>query len=109
LDQAHIGGQINCTGGQFSNPGGVALNADSLTVDGGMFCGEGFSATGEVRLPGAHIGVQLSCTGGQFSNPDGTALNTDGLQPFKYATVEESSMLEEIEASLQQLSKKGGP
>jgi hypothetical protein len=38
-----------------------------------------------------------------------TALNTDGLQPFKYATVEESSMLEEIEASLQQLPKKGGP
>ena len=38
-----------------------------------------------------------------------TALNTDGLQPFKYATVEASQMLEEIEASLQQLSKKGGP
>jgi hypothetical protein len=37
-----------------------------------------------------------------------TALNTDGLQPFKYATVDESSMLEEIEASLQQLPKKGG-
>jgi hypothetical protein len=37
-----------------------------------------------------------------------TALNTDGLQPFKYATVEESSMLEEIEASLQELFKKGG-
>src|SRR2546421_1769580 len=38
-----------------------------------------------------------------------TALNTDGLQPFKYATVEESAMLDEIEASLQQLGKKGGP
>jgi hypothetical protein len=37
-----------------------------------------------------------------------TALNTDGLQPFKYATVEASKMLDEIEASLQQLSKKGG-
>src|SRR5213082_1424784 len=37
-----------------------------------------------------------------------TALNTDGLQPFKYATVEASEMLEEIEASLQQISKKGG-
>src|SRR6266566_2106366 len=37
-----------------------------------------------------------------------TALTTDGRHPFKYATVEESSMLEEIEASLQQLSKKGG-
>jgi len=31
----------------------------------------------------------------------------DGLQPFKYATVEASQMLEQIEASLQQLLKKG--
>ncbi len=37
-----------------------------------------------------------------------TALNTDGLQPFSYATVEASAMLEEIEASLAQLEKKGG-
>ena len=37
-----------------------------------------------------------------------TALNTDGLQPFKYATLEASQMLDEIEASLQQLAKKGG-
>jgi hypothetical protein len=36
-----------------------------------------------------------------------TALNTDGLQPFKYATVQASEMLEEIEASLQHLLKKG--
>jgi len=38
-----------------------------------------------------------------------TALNTDGLQPFKYATVEASAMLDEIEASLQQLCEKKGP
>ena len=37
-----------------------------------------------------------------------TGLNTDGLQPFKYATVEASALLDEIEASLEQLSKKGG-
>src|ERR1700694_3180677 len=37
-----------------------------------------------------------------------TALNTDGLQPFKYATVEASQILDEIEASLQHLSTKGG-
>jgi hypothetical protein len=37
-----------------------------------------------------------------------TALNTDGLQPFTYATVEATPMLEEIEASLEHLSKKGG-
>jgi hypothetical protein len=36
-----------------------------------------------------------------------TALNTDGLQPFQYATVEATQMLDEIEASLQQLPKKG--
>ncbi len=37
-----------------------------------------------------------------------TALNSDGLQPFKYATVEASQMLDEIEASLEHLDKKGG-
>jgi len=37
-----------------------------------------------------------------------TALNTDGLQPFKYATVQASKILDEIEASLEQLGKKGG-
>jgi hypothetical protein len=37
-----------------------------------------------------------------------TALNSDGLQPFKYATVEASAMLDEIETSLEQLGKKGG-
>ena len=38
-----------------------------------------------------------------------TALNTDGLQPFKYATLEASQMLEEIEANFEQLAKKGDP
>lgn len=37
-----------------------------------------------------------------------TALNTDGLQPLKYATVEAADLFDEVEASLQQLSKKGG-
>jgi hypothetical protein len=36
-----------------------------------------------------------------------TALNTDGLQPFNYATVEANQALDEVEASLQQLEKKG--
>jgi len=43
-----------------------------------------------------------------YANGVLTALNTDGLQPFKYATIEASQMLEQIEASLQQLLKKGG-
>ena len=36
-----------------------------------------------------------------------TALNTDGVQPFTYATVESAPALDEVEASLQQLEKKG--
>ena len=36
-----------------------------------------------------------------------TALNTDGLQPFTYATVEAAQALDEVEASLQQLEKRG--
>lgn len=43
-----------------------------------------------------------------YANGMLAALNIDGLQPFKYATVEASQMLEQIDASLQQLGKKGG-
>jgi hypothetical protein len=46
-------------------------------------------------------GVQQVCQAvDEYATGIVTALNTDGLQPFKYATVEERSMLEEIEASL---------
>ncbi len=36
-----------------------------------------------------------------------TALNTEGIQPFKYAAVEAAQALDEVEASLQRLLKKG--
>lgn len=36
-----------------------------------------------------------------------TALNTDGLQPFEYATLKAAAILDDIEASLHQLAKKG--
>jgi hypothetical protein len=76
---AHIGGQLDCKGGQFSNPSGYALNAFGLIVDGGMFCDEGFTASGEVLLRGAHIAGYLYCTGGHFSNANGYALNANRL------------------------------
>jgi hypothetical protein len=77
LPGAHIGGQLDCTGGQFSNPDGYALTADGLTVEADMYCRDGFAATGEVSLLGAHIGGQLNCTGGQFTNSGGSALNLE--------------------------------
>jgi hypothetical protein len=36
-----------------------------------------------------------------------TALNTDGVQPFTYAAVEAALALDEVEASLQRLEKRG--
>ncbi|MGZ3602667.1 MAG: hypothetical protein ACXVDF_22355 [Ktedonobacterales bacterium] len=38
-----------------------------------------------------------------------TALNAEGLQPFKYAAVEAAQALDDVEASLQRLPKKGQP
>ena len=77
---ATIGGDLDCTNGQFTNPDGYALNADGLKVEGSVFLGNGFKAEGEVRLPGAAIGVILDCYNGEFTNPDGHALSADGLK-----------------------------
>jgi hypothetical protein len=38
-----------------------------------------------------------------------TALNRDGTTPFDFAAVQTGEDLDEIEASLQRLEKKGGP
>jgi hypothetical protein len=49
---AAIRGQLDLLGTHLSNPGSIALYADRITIDGGVFCVEGFTATGELRLPG---------------------------------------------------------
>jgi hypothetical protein len=80
LEGATIGGGLACDAGTFSNPGGYALNAEGIKVDGHVFLREGFKAEGEVRLLGATIGGQLACDAGTFSNPDGYALNTQEIK-----------------------------
>src|SRR5690606_4389000 len=79
LFSAHITGQLIFNGATLTNPDGMALSADWLTVNGGMFCGEGFTATGEVGLIGANITGHLIFNGATLTNPDGTALTADGL------------------------------
>lgn len=78
LLSAHIGGNFDCNGGRFENPGGYALSCDRLQTTGGVFLREGFHATGAVRLLGARIDGDLTCIGGRFDNPDGVALACDG-------------------------------
>jgi hypothetical protein len=82
---AHIGGQLNCSGGRMDNDSGPALYADQLSVERGMFLGDGFHATGTgdsgtVRLSGARIGGQLNCGGGRMDNDSGPALDGDRLR-----------------------------
>ncbi len=55
------------------------LLADRLRVQGAVFLGDGFHASGEVRLLGADIGGNLHCSGGRFDKADGKALSADGV------------------------------
>ena len=54
----------------------LGLQADQLSVDGGMFLDQGFNAKGEVSLVGAKIDGALVCTRGTFEK----GLNADGLK-----------------------------
>ena len=69
LCEAHIGGQLDCTGAVFTNPEGQALNADGLIVDGDMFLGgavhrRGAAARRPHRRPAGLLGAS-------FTNPEG--------------------------------------
>jgi hypothetical protein len=69
---AKIGGEFNCEGGRFANPG-QALNCDGVTVGGRTLLKHldeneniQFHATGVVRFIGAKLNGGLECAGGVF-------------------------------------------
>jgi hypothetical protein len=74
---ARIGGDLECSGGAFKNPGKNALSADRADVKGGVFLSEGFNAEGGVGLIGTQIGASLTCSGGILRNPGKDALTAD--------------------------------
>jgi hypothetical protein len=85
LSGAHIGGQLNFAGAQFTNETGPALIAENLKVDQNAFLQGGFTATGAgepgtVRLVNAYIGGQLSFAGATLTNKTGPALSADSLR-----------------------------
>jgi hypothetical protein len=76
LPGAQIDGDLDCHGGTFRNPAqrefpdsGKALTADAVSVRGGVFLSDGFTAEGGVRLIGAQIGGVLHCSGAKLKNP----------------------------------------
>lgn len=92
LAHAHIGGALECSGGQFAGQGGPALIANGITVIHDVTLAAQFAGVGTdgvVMLLGANIGGHLDCAGGQFTSPDGPALVADGLTvdgPVRLAT-----------------------
>lgn len=79
LLMARIDGQLTCSGATFENPGGYALNADGMVVQGSVFLDRQFKASGEVSLINAELKSQLICKGATFQNPGGFAFAADGL------------------------------
>ncbi len=80
LYSASVGLDLNCSGGQLSNKGGLALRADGLKVRGKVLLSDDFRAEGEVSLTAATIGIDLVCSRGQFLNGGKIALNADSLK-----------------------------
>ena len=76
---AHIGGSLDLRAVSLVNPGKCAVLADRLTVDQDLYCRDGFTVTGELRLPDAHIGGQFDLSSASLINPDGSALTADRL------------------------------
>ncbi|MGR3174019.1 MAG: hypothetical protein ACUZ8N_05410 [Candidatus Scalindua sp.] len=75
LMHATIDGNLECNNGQFINPNGSAITADSIYVKGNVFLSNGFKAEGKVSLHGSTIGGNLECEWSQFINQKGYAIN----------------------------------
>ncbi len=77
---ATIGGDLDCEGAEFHNPGRMALCGDKLSVGGGVYLRNGFKAEGVVRLPSATVGSEIDCRRGLFRNPGAMALFADRMK-----------------------------
>lgn len=77
LNDARITGILHFGGAQLRNPGGLALGGGGLTITGGVFCTEEFTAQGQVRLVGARLGANLTFRDATLRHFDGVALLLD--------------------------------
>lgn len=74
LRRASIGGQLDCSEGEFSNKDKIAINANATNITASVFLSDRFKAVGAVNLIGASIGGGLVCSEGEFSNGCETAI-----------------------------------
>jgi hypothetical protein len=77
MRNTRVMGQVQLDSAALRNPGGLALHAGGLTVEGPFFARRGFTAEGQMRLPGAQIRTFLNLTGASVSAPGAQALWLD--------------------------------
>lgn len=82
--RAHIGIDLNCSGGQFEPKKDFALNAEGAVVNGNIFLRDEFKATRNVNLMCAQIGGDLSCV---------NRVRIDGLLALLGATIKGKLLL----------------
>jgi hypothetical protein len=74
LCESTIGGRLICLRTTIDGQGGRALQADRLQIAGSARFMHGFTALGEIRMPGARIGGRLEFNRVRLENPGRTAL-----------------------------------
>ncbi|MEU3057001.1 oxidoreductase [Streptomyces griseus] len=79
LMNAHVAGELDMDGTRILAPGGWAVWAGGLATGGGVYCRDGFTARGGVRLPGAQLSGGLFMRGARLENPGGVALMADNV------------------------------
>ncbi|MFE7335214.1 oxidoreductase [Streptomyces griseus] len=79
LMNAHVSGELDMDGTRILAPGGWAVWAGGLATGGGIYCRDGFTAWGGMRLPGAQLSGGLFMRGARLENPGGAALMADNL------------------------------
>ncbi|MER5522205.1 oxidoreductase [Streptomyces sp. NPDC002763] len=69
LTNARVTGGVVLNKAEFNAPGGWAVAAGGLVMEGGVFCNGGFVARGEVRLLGAQLPGGLFMRGAHLTDP----------------------------------------
>lgn len=79
LAGASVAGRLGLRGSAISNPTGVALSANELSVTHGAYFDAGFTTRGAIRLNGARIGGHLDLTAAELTNEVGAAFTANNL------------------------------
>jgi hypothetical protein len=100
LHRAHIGGNLLCDSGTFTNPpqeglleSGDALGAAGVVVNGAILLSQDFAADGTIRLSGGHVGRNIICTGATLRGLANDRLGQPGIALFADGVIIEGGVV----------------